>query len=707
MPKISITGQRGKKGAAVGSDLEQLFLKMLERPSESNERRFFTRYSSLVPNSEWASRDFRQAGQGHVEARLMQAVRAASTRRPSSAQTNSIAQMMRLFSRYGGEMTPAMEVSLRRLASRSAGKDPLTSIAANTKREADSMDAIRRAMGYEGGSRGRGFVGAYPVPALRPRSGLPVPYQAGAYPGFHEAQVRRAMGYEGGRGLMGGHGPPDGGGGGGGRALGPLGGSFPGFGPPGLNLFRIVSGILAAPTVASLIASSINTQGRFFSAVTEPARPYMSIRSSAFAAGRAGGFSGRELQEALGVRGELGAGNGDVPSWMLKLGMTPADLFQSLERFGIAPTSVAGAMGAAQALRIGALSPAFAGMAPGTAEGIAGQGVGLGMSPNTGAGIQRYLTQFAPVMERAVAGAMDRSRLINSMEGSLETLAKGGAYGASIKDISDIFEKLQSSSLMSGRTGEAAASLIQGASNFTAGAGRAPLPTMSFLMAMKAKGGLGSEDAVQKSLGLSDKEFAELKSKPDSALALQDVISLWKNPATQPLALQPLGALIAGKPNISLGVALSQSRKMSGGNAALGRQAAANQLGRPLAEVYGYETGTVSNAATGTLGFLKETEGYLTRDKRRPAGLETDVFAANVEEFQTNLNGAANSFALLTQPVDATRMLFVELNKALSGFNTTVQGARSSHSPLLPPEIEWLSRMLHGRSKPHLGSTTP
>lgn len=178
------------------------------------------------------------------------------------------------------------------------------------------------------------------------------------------------------------------------------------------------------------------------------------------AMGRAGGFSGPNLFQTWL--------NKESPEYqaMERFGITPERFTDIMGAYGIAPRSGEAARGIATELQRTVVSGrAFAGLDMNTGAGLARQGVSLGLAPNNAQGVQNYLDSgFADVMSTAVARGMDRAQILESMRGSLDMMARGGAAGISAGGLSDLYQTMMQSGTPAGRTGEAAASFAQGMS---------------------------------------------------------------------------------------------------------------------------------------------------------------------------------------------------------------------------------------------------
>jgi hypothetical protein len=206
---------------------------------------------------------------------------------------------------------------------------------------------------------------------------------------------------------------------------------------------KVIKGVVTLPMAPG------NLWGQYLGV----SKPWMDLKTSGYEMARAGGFGGGGL-----VRG-LMPGNYAAPPWMRALGMTPEAGMESLSRFGIVPRSRDEALGMIQNARVGSLTRGYSGMAPGTVENVMGQGISLGMTTPGGAGV--YSQQFAGMLEVAIARGMDRTKLLNRMQDSIDMLAKTSA-GVNAGAMNDTFMRFMMSGAPGGRTGEMAASAVAG-----------------------------------------------------------------------------------------------------------------------------------------------------------------------------------------------------------------------------------------------------
>lgn len=640
MPRIDVNGR--SSGTGEPNNLDKMWRDLLAHPTKAKEDLFLRRYGTSIPHSELF-----KTGQRLIEDEIRKAIKRPSSSSSGAAAAN-LAGMMGTFRRVGGQVGNELYNALGIIQRRGGvlpmggpagrGRGPggrFLPDAGPRQQDRDTDHVIKDLDSIAADLR---FV----------RSAARASMSGGIGPGRGGTRLLGGTGGGGG----GGYGLPMGLGGGGGFGGG--GGGRPSIGM-GVPPFYGAGRSLGTPSMLGKIAAGVafatdlpmlGSQLYDFASKTSAARPFMDLKLGAYNLTRAAGGGSAA---AGGMTSMLAGPGGGLAS----LGVDPATRLRLLQAYGVTPGTAGNALGIVSGIsRASRQSVAFAGMGEDTVARLAGQGVGLGMAPNTGAGVQQFLTQFSGVMATAVAAGVNRAPVLQSMQGSMSSLAAAGGASINAGAISDIYGRTIGSGSAMGRSGAAAASLISGATSFSNQAGRSPLASTAFYMAARANGGLGSSAAIQKFTGMSDDQM----KVPANALAVQDIMTLWNNPNTRMLALQPLAALTAGNPSIGLGVAMKGGSLLSGGatgnlGAAIGRVSASNLLGQPnMSAMYAYASGkaTAPGAATGVMA--------------------TDVLGANYQQLDKAMQGSMGTFDLLTKSVSEAIGSFNELA------NLTAQG---------------------------------
>jgi soluble lytic murein transglycosylase-like protein len=256
---------------------------------------------------------------------------------------------------------------------------------------------------------------------------------------------------------------PGGGGGFGGRNIGGVLGGMVGFGATGNALGGLV-GMTGPAGMATALAAEVakeiifapQTLGDLEMATLGRAQPYNQIMLGAAAAGRAGGFSGRGLANAIG------AGRLTPPDWMADLGLGPAEALELLQNFPIAQRGRNQATGLISALGSLQFQPGLSGLPQGQIEAFAGQAARQGVIRGDEEGVRRLSAFLGEPMTKAVQMGLDRSSILRSMDTSLTLAARsGGSFGGfgNVGNFMTMFRDMPG-----GRTGEAALAASQGVS---------------------------------------------------------------------------------------------------------------------------------------------------------------------------------------------------------------------------------------------------
>lgn len=303
--------------------------------------------------------------------------------------------------------------------------------------------------------------------------------------------------------------PPRGGGGGGGGGGGWFGGGGGGAGGGALAgvmrghgiLRGVLLGEIASELGGSIVKDFANPSRlarEMYEALEEGTGGYTNIAKSYYSAGTAGRFSGAALTRHL-LPMHKNEGDINPPDWMIKYGITNEEIIRNQAQFGIAPQSVDDYIDIAQRLAINTRKPGFAGLNPAQPIGMARQAAALGMETTTGA-VDGYLRKLEESGARWTLEGVDRARVFQNMQQSLETISKTGATGIAGESVRGLFDKLVASGLPGARTGDLPANMIAGATGFNNALGSDPFKSGLVGLALQKHGGWNAE-SVKKLLG--------------------------------------------------------------------------------------------------------------------------------------------------------------------------------------------------------------
>lgn len=294
------------------------------------------------------------------------------------------------------------------------------------------------------------------------------------------------------------------------------------------------------------------------------AGPYDALREGTAGVGRAGGFNSTDLQNKLFP-------GGPAPRWMKDLGVTTQSALGTLGNYGISPRSSEEALGVVQDVRRASLSQ-FMGLDDKQLSssgrlartlGISGSGVhenstwtGGGAGASTAEStyttdLAKYFSTLQKVMASATAQGLDHATSLQTVEGLLRITAGAGAGSVNSGALSNFWGQMTSSGLPGMRSGEGVTSALQGINQAfgSIGVGGAPAQNTMMMSYFGRNGGMPkSEGALQKFLGMSDKDWAEAQSQPGHKQMVDNYLNAsGKNPA---FALSYLSPLLQGRPDL-------------------------------------------------------------------------------------------------------------------------------------------------------------
>lgn len=235
--------------------------------------------------------------------------------------------------------------------------------------------------------------------------------------------------------------------------------------------------VAAAIEGAEAVAFHKQMWGDIAGGVQAHAALFMGTQADAFAAGRAGGFSGRE-----GLKPFFDGLN--TPGLMKAFGATPQDAMRDLKQFGIVQGSPEDRASLFQQLNVPQYSPGFSGLDQNQVKGSAANAARYGIIEGRGsAGVAQYFQTLGVVMEGATARGMDRASILRSIDASMSGAARGGAAGVSLEATSDFIGRF--ANLPGGRTGEIGLSASAALDNAASQVGHNPSQSLAYSMAAR------------------------------------------------------------------------------------------------------------------------------------------------------------------------------------------------------------------------------
>ena len=241
----------------------------------------------------------------------------------------------------------------------------------------------------------------------------------------------------------------------------------------------------AALDTAVAVATAPQTIAKLMDGLMSGAKPYMNLHMGAMDVGRAGGFRGQDLEDALYP-------GTSIPTWMSRRGLTPESAMSILNTYGIAPGSVDSARGVISSIADAQYMPSLGGLgfdryakAANFAQTLgvtgmdrtAGMSYGFGASPYGPADVDHrsgvitsYWRDMQRTMTAAVGAGMDRSQVWNQIDGLMSHVASTGA-GVDATKAMDFWWRMASSGASNARTGEAQMSALQGMQSAIGSAG--------------------------------------------------------------------------------------------------------------------------------------------------------------------------------------------------------------------------------------------
>ncbi len=234
----------------------------------------------------------------------------------------------------------------------------------------------------------------------------------------------------------------------------------------------------AAADVAIGVVTAPQTIAAAMDGLMAGARPYIDLHRGALDAGRAGGFRGQDLEDALYP-------GTSVPLWMRRRGLTAESSMGILNTYGIAPGDAETARGTIASIADAQFMPSLGGLGfdryakaanlaqtlgiRGTSDELGGpmgyafsqDAFGSRGADHRNGSLTSYWRDLQRTMTAAVGAGMDRSRVFDTVEGLFGKAASAGGPVDATK-LQDFYWRMASSGAPNARTGEAQLSAIQG-----------------------------------------------------------------------------------------------------------------------------------------------------------------------------------------------------------------------------------------------------
>jgi hypothetical protein len=238
----------------------------------------------------------------------------------------------------------------------------------------------------------------------------------------------------------------------------------------------IAGGVAAAVEATEGLAFNKQAWGNIATGVESHAQRFMDLQGDALAAGRAGGFSGRE-----GLKSFYDDLN--TPQLMRALGLHPEDAQADLKQFGIVQGSPEARASLVQQLEVPKYSAAYSDMDQTENKGFAAGAARYGVTSGDAAGAQKYFATLATTMEGATARGMDRASILRSIDASLSGSAARSASSINLGETADFVGRL--GNLPGGRTGELGVSAGATLDDAAHSVGSNPTTSFAYMLAAK------------------------------------------------------------------------------------------------------------------------------------------------------------------------------------------------------------------------------
>lgn len=212
-------------------------------------------------------------------------------------------------------------------------------------------------------------------------------------------------------------------------------------------------GGIVGKAIGSAIGSLAGVAVNPYRAAYAASKPYLDYTESTAALARRGvGPSGDGLDRML-----FDHGRRIPPEWMQQIGMGPTSAAAALGGLGYAPQG-----NVRQTLttisNLTNRSSAFAGLGQDAVTGLLGRGGAYGINAPTETGAGR-MAGVAELLQEAVARGLDHSRILDSVEGSLDSLVTNSGR-ADIEGITKMTQQLMFGGTAGGLTGSTAKDII-------------------------------------------------------------------------------------------------------------------------------------------------------------------------------------------------------------------------------------------------------
>jgi Transglycosylase SLT domain len=333
-------------------------------------------------------------------------------------------------------------------------------------------------------------------------------------------------------------------GGGGGSRLGTFLFGSGGFGGSGAG--RLLGGMAKGGAIgvafelAKQLAMAPQTINQFEQQIIGSSRPYMDLRKSTAAMGRAGGFNSMELQDQLFPNGK------PAPDWMKMYGYTSASAMDTLGQYGITPRSSNVAIDRLKNIGMAELMPGM-GLSKGQ---LAGQARTVDTLSGEGTS-EAWWYKLREVMTFSTKVGLDHAQVSQNIQAIMQNAASAGAPVIATQSLADAYMGMAGSGAPGMRSGEGVVSALAGmdAQAQRAGVGGSPMFNMALSRYFAANGGMPKDAAGLSTLldKHNDYAFEQMQATGSGKQLIDAYLGAMKAGNTQ-MARTYLGQMLVGQP---------------------------------------------------------------------------------------------------------------------------------------------------------------
>lgn len=272
--------------------------------------------------------------------------------------------------------------------------------------------------------------------------------------------------------------------------------------------------VYEAPKMAKVLMEQVHGDAKPWNDLT--ARGYSFARGTSSENGKNVLENLMEYRKA--ERGDLDLGANDVLDILKTRGIQSPDSEQGINE--------------AIYLRKKSMSAGFSNLDPDAATLVSRQGEGLNLGTYNKNG-EQYVEQMRTSLADAVSKGMDNARVLQNIQGGIESMAKGGAIGIDTASTMDYMMRFMSGQSPGERSGAIAQQNSEGLKDVMGKMGKAPQETVQFLQAEKHFGGLKTKENMETALGktyydksvLENPAMSEWKEAWDAAVSSGDEVA--------------------------------------------------------------------------------------------------------------------------------------------------------------------------------------